>query len=354
VLFGDETSMSASIIVVVASAFAFADSSPLAGPLLIGSLGGFYLPHFRRGSLSLIVANATSLGLTALTTANATTVLADHTGGSVPPMPLAILGVMTYWSINSVLIGTASALRQGMSLRRSIEAQITSEWPLLLLVAAVAQVSLASPGSIPTAILAVVVGIAAFEFRMRTDSGFLGDLVGTSSWCVAAAIGLSATLAVSQPNGASIGLVCCYLLAVSTFESRSSATALTTSILAALVTAYLLHFLGTPAEVSFLPTTLAALGSAVGVKAVQARHEKYVQLPVLVLVGLLVPGYRDGTILAVGAASVLALGRLSGPASLLLMAATTTVLLTCTRANQGLFLQRAKITDPRSLRNASR
>ena len=56
VLFGDETSMSASIIVVVASVFVFADSSPLAGPLLIGSLGGLYLPHLRRGSLTLTVA----------------------------------------------------------------------------------------------------------------------------------------------------------------------------------------------------------------------------------------------------------------------------------------------------------
>ena len=63
VLFGDETSMSASIIVVVASVFVFADSSPLAGPLLIGSLGGLYLPHLRRGTRTLMFANVAAFGI---------------------------------------------------------------------------------------------------------------------------------------------------------------------------------------------------------------------------------------------------------------------------------------------------
>src|SRR6476659_9795887 len=45
VLFGDETSMSGSIIVAVASVFVFADTAPLAGPMLVDSLGGLYLPQ---------------------------------------------------------------------------------------------------------------------------------------------------------------------------------------------------------------------------------------------------------------------------------------------------------------------
>ena len=44
VLFGDETSMSGSMIVIVASVFVFADTAPLAGPVLIASLGGLYFP----------------------------------------------------------------------------------------------------------------------------------------------------------------------------------------------------------------------------------------------------------------------------------------------------------------------
>ena len=48
VLFGDETSMSGSIIVAVASVFVFADNAPLAGPMLVASLGGLYLPHLRQ------------------------------------------------------------------------------------------------------------------------------------------------------------------------------------------------------------------------------------------------------------------------------------------------------------------
>jgi len=47
VLFGDETSMSGSIIVAIAAVFFFADTSPFAGPMLVASLGGLYLPQLR-------------------------------------------------------------------------------------------------------------------------------------------------------------------------------------------------------------------------------------------------------------------------------------------------------------------
>ena len=57
VLFGDETSMSGSIIVVVASVFVFADQLAFAGPILIASLGGLYLPHFQARRFGLVVAN---------------------------------------------------------------------------------------------------------------------------------------------------------------------------------------------------------------------------------------------------------------------------------------------------------
>ena len=50
VLFGDETSMSASIVVVVAAVFVFADSAPLAGPMLIGSLEACTSPTFATAS----------------------------------------------------------------------------------------------------------------------------------------------------------------------------------------------------------------------------------------------------------------------------------------------------------------
>jgi hypothetical protein len=72
VLFGDETSMSGSIIVAVASIFVFADSSPLAGPMLVASLGGLYLPHVRQRDVSKIITNAGAMSLAA-STASATT-----------------------------------------------------------------------------------------------------------------------------------------------------------------------------------------------------------------------------------------------------------------------------------------
>ncbi|MFM8303012.1 MAG: hypothetical protein ACKOA9_01745, partial [Actinomycetota bacterium] len=100
VLFGDETSMSASIIVVVASAFAFADSAPLAGPLLIGSLGGFYLPHFRRGSLHKAGINAMSMGLAAILSALFGFVVSNTTRSLMESIGVIALVTAAYWFVN--------------------------------------------------------------------------------------------------------------------------------------------------------------------------------------------------------------------------------------------------------------
>src|SRR5581483_4964544 len=65
-VFSDETSVSASIVVGIASIFAFQGSAQFFGPLLTASLAGFYLPHLRQLDLPKIVINSSSIGLSAL------------------------------------------------------------------------------------------------------------------------------------------------------------------------------------------------------------------------------------------------------------------------------------------------
>ncbi|MBM3693269.1 MAG: hypothetical protein FJW77_08270 [Actinobacteria bacterium] len=137
VLFGDETSMSGSMIVIVASVFVFADTSPLAGPVLIASLGGIYFPHLRARAWNLVAANSAIFGLSAGAAALAASWL-QSTSSNTLNLAAAVSGVVSYWVTNSFLTGIASAIRNGDSVVMSTWRQIISEWQILFLSAAAA------------------------------------------------------------------------------------------------------------------------------------------------------------------------------------------------------------------------
>ena len=131
VLFGDETSMSASIIVVVASVFVFADSSPLAGPLLIGSLGGLYLPHLRRGSLSKAAINGASMGLAAAAAGSIGIATLDLANSPLATVGVVGLIVSVYWAVNNGVVAGYLAVANGQSFLPTTKYLLTSETDVL-------------------------------------------------------------------------------------------------------------------------------------------------------------------------------------------------------------------------------
>src|SRR5262249_26795954 len=121
VLFGDETSMSGSIIVMIAAVFVFADTAPLAGPMLVAALGGLYLPHVGERRCSLIVSNAAGYSLSALAAA-ATIAVSGYSGTTSWQMRAACVAVAVAlgWAINSFVVGLASSVRSGDELAASL------------------------------------------------------------------------------------------------------------------------------------------------------------------------------------------------------------------------------------------
>lgn len=102
VLFGDETSMSGSIVIFASSVFIFVDTSPLAGPLIVGSIGGIYLPHIRHSDIAKVTVNAAGMGLSTLA---ASLVVAVSPGWmSSNRVLICSLSVGVFWCVNNFVV----------------------------------------------------------------------------------------------------------------------------------------------------------------------------------------------------------------------------------------------------------
>jgi hypothetical protein len=110
-LFEDETSMSGSIVVALASVVAFHDSAFLLGPILCGASAGLYWPHLREGAWSKIVINAATMALSALAAAAVFSVAWS------PSLPMfldvlvaGLAATLAYWAVNCVMLAGATAV----------------------------------------------------------------------------------------------------------------------------------------------------------------------------------------------------------------------------------------------------
>jgi hypothetical protein len=132
-LFGDETSMSGSIVVAIASVVAFRTQAPLLAPLLCGISAGLYWPHLRNHCWSKVLVNAASIGFSTLAAALAFGIGGSDLAGSVAGVALlAPLSVLAYWLVNSTLLAGASVLLRGGHLRPTLMVLIRSETVMLV------------------------------------------------------------------------------------------------------------------------------------------------------------------------------------------------------------------------------
>jgi hypothetical protein len=154
--------------VAVASVFVFAESSPLAGPMLVASLGGLYLPHVRHRQIALAISNAAGFGLSALGAAATVAAFSYRSSDDWRTTAALVLTVVCVdWVINSSIVGVASGLRGGTPVILSIRDQLRSDIDVLALAFSVGALNAANAEhTLPVAIVSIGLMLAAFETRL--------------------------------------------------------------------------------------------------------------------------------------------------------------------------------------------
>jgi hypothetical protein len=247
VLFGDETSMSGSIIVAIAAVFVFADTSPLAGPMLVASLGGLYLPHLREREIALALSNAAGFALSALGAAAAVFVIFDHTSAAWAVTGVSVFAAVSIdWLINSVVVGIASGFRGSAPVLSAVREQLTSDTDVLALVFAVGALTTTNSGNILTiAVIGIGVALAAFEIKLARRRQ-LGLKLGTTSDRI-----LNASIVATT---------------VSLFYAHPGLTTLAIAVLALFLIQTTDHLMTVPATVGFLTSgAVGLIAFAVGI-----------------------------------------------------------------------------------------
>ena len=129
-LFGDETSMSGSIVVVMAAVVTFAGNG-LLGPFLCGAVAGLYWPHLRDRAWSKIIVNGASIGFSSLS-ACALFGSIEPNDPSVPTtLLLSVPAVLLYWLVNSAVLAAAMTLLERGQFRATFANLIRSETQMI-------------------------------------------------------------------------------------------------------------------------------------------------------------------------------------------------------------------------------
>ena len=113
-LFGDETSVSGSIVVAMAAVVALSKGPWLAGPMVCAALAGLYWPHIRTFAFSRVAINAAAMSLAA----GAAAFVFHAMGGGTHTIGLrfvgaGVLALLGFWLVNSTVLGVAVAVIQG-------------------------------------------------------------------------------------------------------------------------------------------------------------------------------------------------------------------------------------------------
>ena len=110
-LFGDETSVSGSIVVVMAAVVVFSRGSWLFAPMICASLAGLYWPHLRRAAWSRVAVNAASMSLAAAAASGVFHVLAaSRRSLDTQTVVAGLLALSAFWVVNCLILGIAVGL----------------------------------------------------------------------------------------------------------------------------------------------------------------------------------------------------------------------------------------------------
>jgi hypothetical protein len=117
VVLPNDSALSASFMLCVASVVVFHGGAQYLGPLLIGAGAGLYVPHIREHDWRKVIFNSGSLGLSALGAAAVYSLVPNNVLASVPgELAAAIPTALTYSLINYLLLTVALSLHEGRPL----------------------------------------------------------------------------------------------------------------------------------------------------------------------------------------------------------------------------------------------
>jgi hypothetical protein len=108
-LFGDETSVSGSIAVAMATVLVFARGSWLTGPMVCAGLAGLYWPHIRARAWSRVAVNAAAMSLAAAGAASVVHLLGATDAFDSKLALAGVVGLGVFWAINSSVLAVAVA-----------------------------------------------------------------------------------------------------------------------------------------------------------------------------------------------------------------------------------------------------
>lgn len=125
VVLPNDSALSASFMLCIASVVAFHGNAQFLGPLIVGAGAGLYLPHVRERDWRKAMFNSGSLGLSALAAAAIYSLVPDEVLDSVPGLLLAsIPTALTYSLVNFALLTAALSLHD----RRPVKAVAEELW----------------------------------------------------------------------------------------------------------------------------------------------------------------------------------------------------------------------------------
>jgi hypothetical protein len=131
-LFGDETSISGSIVVAMASIVAFSGDGWLAAPMICASAAGLYWPHLQARAWSRVGVNAASMGLAAgLAAVVFHAIRPGEVALDVSFLLAGVAALCAFWIVNSTILGVAVSLIQGRSWLRVSAGLVSSDVILL-------------------------------------------------------------------------------------------------------------------------------------------------------------------------------------------------------------------------------
>jgi hypothetical protein len=121
----NDSALSASFMLCLASVVVFHDNAEYLGPLIVGAAAGLYIPHLREREWRKVLFNAGCLGLSALAAAVVYSIVPQNVLASVPgELAAAIPAALTYSLVNFALLTCVLSLQT----RRPVAAVAEELW----------------------------------------------------------------------------------------------------------------------------------------------------------------------------------------------------------------------------------
>lgn len=193
-VFSDETGLSGSVAVALAAAFFFAGEGWIWGAFVSCAVGGIYLPHLRSRSMSKVVINGASFGLSALAASSVVTAVVDETPASLL-LWIGLAGAtLVYWVLNSVVLGVALSTLTRSRFMSQFSELVRSDTVMLVfgLGGALCGLVMVEVG-IPVGIATLVALLVALDVFVISSPGGLVDL--KAAWVMVVTRGVSGGVA---------------------------------------------------------------------------------------------------------------------------------------------------------------